>query len=551
MSKSIIYFFILFYPKYLLLKSFIILFFVISCLCRGESAHDKDEFNLDFLKNDAGVYIEALSMKALLAKVLLNNASIESADLEKVIQLEKVKAAQIPFDFTLFSTYKREEIHTPQNSADYVASGGGTGIPTNPLQPTLASPNIFEQRNHSMSLGISKKMKDGMILELSTNMNVLDNTLNRSKPPAVFQPEWESYSGVSVTVPMLKDAGRDANLAGIRIVNTNAKIADIAWKQNTAELVADAMKRYYDVIYALENLKVKQNSISLARKLLNDTKARKDRGRAAESDVIVADAGLYQRIDESLTAEVLYVDLQNSLKLLYMEESKPQGYFIRVVPIDKMVDEVPDANRTEMLQLALENRYELQQIDQTIKAKSSELQYATNQTKPRLDLVAGTGLKGLGGNGDQSYRAAFEHQGYEWFAGLEFSMPLGGDNRRSPARAARKALDQVYVKQRDLRIQISLEVDTVVSRGKSNIKRLSATRKSREASLKSAESALKKLAQGVGTSFEVLQLQKEYSLARNREIAALTDLNKDIVDLNLVTGQLLEKMDITPVSRLD
>ena len=524
---------------------------MISCLCRGESAHDKDEFNLDFLKDDAGVYIEALSMKALLAKVLLNNASIESADLEKVIQLEKVKAAQIPFDFTLFSTYKREEIHTPQNSADYVASGGGTGIPTNPLQPTLASPNIFEQRNHSMSLGISKKMKDGMILELSTNMNVLDNTLNRSKPPAVFQPEWESYSGVSVTVPMLKDAGRDANLAGIRIANTNAQIADIAWKQNTAELVADAMKRYYDVIYALENLKVKQNSISLARKLLNDTKARKDRGRAAESDVIVADAGLYQRIDESLTAEVLYVDLQNSLKLLYMEESKPQGYFIRVVPIDKMVDEVPDANRTEMLQLALENRYELQQIDQTIKAKSSELQYATNQTKPRLDLVAGTGLKGLGGNGDQSYRAAFEHQGYEWFAGLEFSMPLGGDNRRSPARAARKALDQVYVKQRDLRIQISLEVDTVVSRGKSNIKRLSATRKSREASLKSAESALKKLAQGVGTSFEVLQLQKEYSLARNREIAALTDLNKDIVDLNLVTGQLLEKMDITPVSRLD
>ena len=87
--------------------------------------------------------------------------------------------------------------------------------------------------------------------------------------------------------------------------------------------------------------------------------------------------------------------------------------------------------------------------------------------------------------------------------------------------------------------------------GEGNEKRLSATRKSCEASLKSSEAALKKLSQGVGTSFEVLQLQKEYSLARNREIAALTDLNKDIVDLYLVTGQLLEKMNISPVSELD
>ena len=216
-----------------------------------------------------------------------------------------------------------------------------------------------------------------------------------------------------------------------------------------------------------------------------------------------------------------------------------------------MIDTVPETNRTQMLFTAFEKRYELQQIKETIKTKVYELDYAYNQTKPKLDLVAGTGLNGLAGNGGQSYRSAFKHQGYEWFAGLEFSMSLDTDNRTASHRAARRALEQMYYRKSDLRAQISVELDTIISRLKSSEKRLTATRKSSEASLKSSEAALIKLREGVGTSFEVLQLQKEYSLARIREIAALTDLNKDLVDSYLVTGQLLEKMNISPVSEFE
>jgi hypothetical protein len=91
---------------------------------------------------------------------------------------------------------------------------------------------------------------------------------------------------------------------------------------------------------------------------------------------------------------------------------------------------------------------------------------------------------------------------------------------------------------------VALEVDTVISRLRSDEQRLVATRKSREAAAQSAEGGLQRLREGVTTSFEVLQLQKEFSQARSREYAALADLNKDIVDLHLATGTLLEEQGV-------
>ena len=59
---------------------------------------------------------------------------------------------------------------------------------------------------------------------------------------------------------------------------------------------------------------------------------------------------------------------------------------------------------------------------------------------------------------------------------------------------------------------------------------------------------MKRLSEGVTTSFEVLQLQKDFSDARSREFAALADLNKAIVDLQLATGTLLEQQGVELVS---
>jgi outer membrane protein TolC len=488
---------------------------------------------------------EPLSLRAVIALALQNNGEIKSSDLGKIIEEERIKSARQAFDLRLDGGYFYQSIDTPQNAQDYAATGGG-GL----FQPPLTAPRIFEQRNHTARLGLSKKLEFGTIVELGTTTRVLDNTLNR-RTTSLFNPEWETFTGLTISQPLLRDRGSQANTAEIRIAKANARIADLEWQSRTAQVVAEAMRRYYDVIFTLENLAVQRESIALAGKLRDDTQARSREGVAAANDVMVAEAGVYQRMEDALEAEMLYIERQNTLQLLFKTPEQVIARGSRIQPVDGLRATVPALNRAVLVNTALAERYELRQAEEWIDVKSAELDYAANQARPRLDLVASGGYRGLEGDLGGSYGKAADGQGPEWSAGFQFSLPLNLDNLQAQRRAAQDEKTRAYIRRGDARLRVVLEVDTVLSRLQMDQQRLVATRKSREAAAQSAEGGMKRLNEGVTTSFEVLQLQKEYSQARSREFAALADLNKAIVDLQLATGTLLAQQGVELVSDAD
>ena len=490
---------------------------------------------------------EPLTMKAVIALVLRNNGEIKSADLGKVISDEAVKAAMLAYDLSLEGGYLYQSIDSPQNAQDFVATGGNAAI-LNPGQSVLTDPSIYEQRNHIARLALSQKLETGATVEFGTTTRVLDNTLNRQLPPALFNPEYETFTGLTVTQPLLRDRGSAANTAEIRIAKANATIADLEWQSLVSQVVAEAMKRYYDVVFTLENLKVQRDAIGLAQKLMGDTQARGREGLVAGNDVSVAEAGVYQRMEDALAAELQYVERQNALQLLFKSTEMVIAQVTRIQPVDGLRTAVPAVDRTPLMHTALARRYEVRQSDETIVAKAAQLDYATSQSRPRLDLIASVGYHGLDGNLGGSYGEAAGGQGPEWTAGVQFSMPLSRDHLHAKRRGAQDELTQAKVKRGDVRLRVVLELDTVISRLNMDRQRLVTTRKSREAAQQSAEGGLKRLNEGVTTSFEVLQLQKEFAQARSREYAALADMNKDIVDLHLATGTLLDQQGLTVFS---
>lgn len=495
-----------------------------------------------------GFHTEPLTLKAVIALALRNNGEIKSADLGKVINDEAIKAALLAYDPTLDGGYLYQRINSPQNAQDYVSTGGGTTSPLNPALQPLAEPNIYQQRNHIARLGLSQKLETGATVELGTTTRVLDNTLNRRLPPSLFNPEYETFTGLTVTQPLLRDWGKAANTAEIRIAKANANIADLEWQSLASQVVAEAMKRYYDVVFTLENLKVQRDAIALAQKLMGDTQARGKEGVVSGNDVSVAEAGVYQRMEDALAAELQYVERQNALQLLFKSTEMVVAQVTRIQPVDGLRMSVPAVDRTALMRTALERRYEVQQSNETIVVKAAQLDYATSQSKPRLDLVASGGFHGLDGDLGGSYGEAASGQGPEWTAGVQFSMPLCRDHLQAKRRGAQDELTQAAVKRGDVRLRVVLELDTVISRLHTDQQRLVTTRKSREAAQQSAEGGLKRLNEGVTTSFEVLQLQKEFAQARSREYAALADMNKDIVDLHLATGTLLDQQGLTVLS---
>lgn len=483
---------------------------------------------------------ERLSLRSVILKALVNNNDILIEDLGRLVEQERVKIASQNLDPRFESSYIYQSIRTPQNTQDFIATGGGVA-PGAPIQTT---PNTFMQRNHISKVAFVDKLSTGATIELGTTLRVLNNTLNRRIPPGIFNPEWESFTGLTFTQPLLRGFGRDANLAEIRIAKANAKIADYEWQARTSAVVAEVMKRYYDVIFTRENIAVQREGITLAEKLLEDTRKRINEGVAASNDVVVAEAGVYQRKEEVLAAELQYIERQNALQLLFKRSDDVFADGTRIVPVDRLDDEMPPTNRNTLMSLAVKNRYEVKQSEEFIRAREAQSQLASNQSKSRFDFVGSAGLHGLDGNIGQTYSNAFQSQGPEWTAGFQFSTPLNRDHQKATERLAYHQQEQAVRQAEKLRLQVLLEVDTVFNRVRIDQERLAATRKSREAARQSADAELKRLQQGVSTSYQVLQLQRNYSQAQSRELAALADFNKGLADLYLTTATLLEKQQI-------
>lgn len=488
--------------------------------------------------------VEKLTLKDVIAKTLANNNDIQVKSVGRLVEEERVNVAKVPFDPTLEMSYNYQWVNTPQNTQDFISTGGGVGSATNPADPILTTPRIFEQRNHVAKAAITNRLPTGTGIEIGSTLRVLDNTLNRQMPPSIYNPEFESFTGITLTQPLLRDFGMRANLAEIRIAKSNAKLADLEWQAQTADTVAEVMKRYYDLVFTTQNVAVQQEAIGLAEKLLDDTQKRSKEGVAAGNDVLVAQAGVSQRTEDLLAAQVQHIERQNALQILFRRAEEVIAVGHRIEPTDSLTQKVPETDRGTLMTLAQGNRYEIKQADTGVEIHQAKTQLARNQSLPRFDLVGSAGYHGLTGEFGSTYERAFDRQGPEWSAGAQFSMPLNWGHLRAGARAAEHEQTQSVVVREKVRLQVALEVDTVLARIRADEKRVAASSVSVEAAKASVDGELKRLKEGVSTSYQVLQLQREYAQTRSRQLAALTDLNKDLVDLYLATGTLLQKQDI-------
>ena len=72
-----------------------------------------------------------------------------------------------------------------------------------------------------------------------------------------------------------------------------------------------------------------------------------------------------------------------------------------------------------------------------------------------------------------------------------------------------------------------------------------ATREAAAAAGAAYDAEVKKLENGKSTSFNVLSLQNDLTVARSRQIRALADYNRSLADLYFNEGTILEKRRIT------
>lgn len=465
------------------------------------------------IEEPAGRGVIALSLKEALQLALMNNLDIAVEGFNPRIREAEVVREQAAFDVSTFA-----EVSVGKS----VASS---------LTFSLFSSPENRQDQVNANVGVKQLLPTGTSYEVRVNNNRLN--INPPGTVASFDPAIRSTVGLTLVQPLLKNFGIDVNRTRINVARNNLGIAEEQLRARANEVIASAQGAYWDLVAAIDNLKVQQQSLRVAQELVNLNKARVRAGVAAPVEVTQAEAEVAARTQDVIIAQKGVKDAEDRLKLILNPPDKDRVWDLVITPTDKPPFEVAEVNLVESIREALERRPERKQAELNVANADLNFRLARNQLLPKLNFQGGVGVDLL--------EHRYESPGYNYAAGLVFEVPIGNRAARADLLRAKLAVDQARVALQNLDRAITTEVREAVRRIQAAAEVVVASRAGRKLAEEQLRVEQKRLEAGVSTTFNVLRLQRDLVDAQFREIRAITEYNKALANLERVKGTILEK----------
>lgn len=381
-----------------------------------------------------------------------------------------------------------------------------------------------------------------------------------------INPRYGSTLTFDFTQPLLRNFGFRMSRREIIIAQNNLDISLQDLKTNLQNTVYSVEEAYWNLVYSIELLKVRQQSLDLARDLLEKNKRAVEIGTMAPIEVLNAQATVATREADILDAEAQVLNNEDILKTIINLEAEMKGAdSVRIVPSEKPVYEKREVNLEEAIATALMNRPDLEATRIDIKNREFNLSYAKNQLLPDLSLRASywsPGITGdqilylnnnaftgiivgtIPGSASDALKDAFNFKYKNWSLGLTLTLPLNSLLSRASYAQARVNLEQSALRLKNQEQQAFLEIKTAVRAVQTNYQRVEAYRVARELAEKQLEAEEEKLRVGMTTNYFVLQYQRDLATAQSQELRAIVDYNLSLARLNRSLGISLEEKNI-------
>ena len=441
---------------------------------------------------------------------------------EKDITVEKSK-----FDPTLKITGNVEDSETPSNSQLQLGIGAGVGD--------------FRADSNTLSASAEKLLETGATFELKFD---LGRTFLDPPPFAIFNPSSTASIETKITQPLLKGAGIFYNRSNIYIARNDKKKSILDLKKKAIEVINKVQEAYWDLVMAIEELRVRNKSLESAEDLLRKNRIQVKVGTLAPIEVLVAEDGVAKKIDEIIEAENEIKNKEDELKKIMNLRNDSILSDVAIIPLDKASFTIMDVTFDESIRIALANRPELFKQGLEIENARIKVKQKRNELLPKLDFEAGIRYSGLAANYGNAIDSAFSQDFQSEFFGVTLEVPLGNREARSNySNAKLKAMREILERSKEEQVVV-VEVRTAVREIKKNAESIKATEKARELAQKRLEAEEIKFKVGRSTSLEVLRAQDNYTIAEGKAVQALIDYQKSLGDLDAKMGTILENNDI-------
>lgn len=435
---------------------------------------------------------------------------------------------------------------------------------------------VVAQNTYTSNFGYAQGFDWGGALTGSFN----NTHLTTNNPTSLLTPQLGSTFQFRFTQNLLQGFGFLPNTRFIRIAKNNREISDVAFRLQVITTVDQIENMYWDLLYAYENVRVQQESLTYAQKALEDSKRQAQVGTAPPIQVVSSQSTV-------ATDQQNLIVAQNNLQLQQLLMKNALSRSIEdpvlaeadVIPTSGM--EIPQQETVvpiqDMITDALRHRAELVESRIDLQSRDINNKAVRNAMLPTLQAFAYYGGSGVGGNVNPLVPACSSTTSSFCFdptkapppfrttttvgyggtlnqlvnstapdKGLGLSLTIPLRNRLAQSNQVRAQLEyrQAQVRELQLENQVRIEVRNAEFDVRQNRVAVQAAQSAVDLAHQTLDADQQKLKVGLTTQTAILQDAATLTTGESNLVSAKAAYEKSRIELDRATGLLLDHAGI-------
>jgi HAE1 family hydrophobic/amphiphilic exporter-1 len=481
--------------------------------------------------------VRRLSIDEAVTMAMEQNLGIRIQRFDPQIQDTSVAQARAFWAPNLTTSFNRNS-QTLQSTNTFTGSGAST------LNQSFFNQVIF---NQTLRTGAQYS---------ATWSNARTTTTNLSE---IFVPRLGSGLNLQFSQPLMRNFEIDQIRQQVANSKKTRELSDIQLGGVITGTLRAVKNAYWDLSYAIANLKTQQQSLALSQQSLKDEQKRVEIGVRAPIDIVQAQAEVASNEERVIVAEAAIKAAQDNLRALILDPGTPDFWNVVFEPTDAASFAAQAIDTDAAVRNALDKRSDLRSAKNSLEQSETNIKYYRNQAKPEVDanvsyltnvsggtllspvtdlqaVIAGTATRsvvsqrGFGTVLGDIFQNAYPN----WTVGVSINYPIGSNVSQANLARVRLQFEQAQAQLKNLEMQVATQVRGAARNVQTNQQRVRSAGASRELQEKKLEAEEKKLAAGMSSSFFVFQAQRDLAQARTIEIQAISDYNKSLVDFEAV-----------------
>jgi outer membrane protein TolC len=510
--------------------------------------------------NDAPVV--DLKLGDYLQQVVQRNESLQAQMLEAEVNRRKHKAEAGIFEPQLTASVTREA-NSRTNDVQQQAAQNGQGF--------------FSEQNTIYDGGLESLLPTGGKIRLGYTLSDLDNNINPygnfiTSTNQIYNKQYQTFVGVTFDQPLLKDGGFTPTLARLRLSALDSDIAFQEYRQQLMLTIFRAESAYWNLYFSQEQVRFFDQSVSVAKNVLADSREKLKTGQGAELDVMEAQSALALRYTKRNDALQNYYDALGGLQLLMGGPAAARHYYYDALgrpqvfvgtappdhpagpdgPVFHVVDQPRETSPAISYEGSLDQAYSLnpdyliqqEKLDQ----ERVRLGVAKNGLLPDLNLKTAYGYNGLGLNPNSSWDMAQQQMFPSWLVSLELDIPLGGNIKgRNLYQASKLSLDEAAIRLKGVQTEIASGITTAIQKANAWEQSIQSYQMVVHYNEELLKTQLERFKAGRVDGHAVLEVESDLLDARQELASALTQYQRALLQVELTDGAILKdhNLDLT------